>query len=236
MQRVRIPTAKELTSLDFETLFGLWLQTRGELDELVEVSNAGHREFEKRVAQLAAPRFAEWMDERMSLGGITLSELADAYAELRVLHLRNRNGKWDRRSERARVLGQAGPPKKEMGRYRRGVVKPGAIVSYRIGRALEECFRARVNLTCLQLEVVATGDAFEESWNRPPATCGIDALIAAGHFHDAIGCIGEFVGRDESVANCDIESLKTVLKCELYSLAMASAAAISAQGRNPKPL
>src|SRR5579862_7157105 len=54
-------------------------------------------------------------------------------------------------------------PKKEIGQYRRGERCPQPIVAYRIGSALES------------LRVA----------------CGLDALLAAGHWADAIALLGE---------------------------------------------
>ena len=91
------------------------------------------------------------------------SVIANAYRDLEDLRPKREGA--DRRSDRRRNPVRASAPRQDVGKWRNGQV-PGYVRAYRLGRALEQL----------------------------GAPCnGIDALIAADRWPDAIGCIGEFL-------------------------------------------
>lgn len=137
--------------------------------------------------------FGKWLDLKMTgAKRLTNLELALAYNDLRKLRPQRRDVRWA--SDAVKVH----PPKKEMSEYRRGLRSPGPIVAYRIGRALEEQFNQRWleedrdRLRRVGIEGLPhTVDG---------AASGLDALIVAGCWADAIACIGTLVGRREELS------------------------------------
>ncbi|MGA8475804.1 MAG: hypothetical protein WB681_12150 [Candidatus Cybelea sp.] len=112
-------------------------------------------------------------------------------------------------------------PKKEMAQYLKGR-RPGPIVAYRIGRSVEQICNRRF-LREYQKELSAEVAKPEHHLEQYARECGVsvdlsrivdgigvvdscsglDALIAAGHWADAIACLGEYVGDEEKMSCFD---------------------------------
>jgi hypothetical protein len=111
-----------------------------------------------------AKGFGQWLTGMLQHVKASRLELARALDSADLLKLRPKPKK-NKNDRRVRKVKRY-HPKQEVGKYCAGKMMPGAIVAYRIGAALE----------------------------RMGAPCsGLDALIMAQRWTDAIGCIGEYI-------------------------------------------
>jgi hypothetical protein len=118
-----------------------------------------------------AASFAGWLDNMMTAADIKDADLARAFDKLE--DLRSKREGYDRRRERRKDPKQKSPSKQDIGKWRRGAINrrtgkpfiPGEVAAYRLGRALE-------TLGC-------------------PCS-GLDALIAADCWPEALGCVGQY--------------------------------------------
>jgi hypothetical protein len=112
------------------------------------------------------PAFAHWLDGLMRKANVTNKVIADACNNLRILRPKD----IPTHGERYKPLAdKVTTPNKEIGQARRGRKDgkpPGPIPAYRIGRAIE---------------------------TTSNIGSGLDALVVAGHWHDAIACLGELM-------------------------------------------
>jgi hypothetical protein len=144
----------------------------------------------------------------MTAARLTNLELASAFSDLRRLRPASRDNRY------LSTAVKVHPPKKEMSEYRRGLRTPGSIVSYRIGRALENVFKEK-HLDAERAELSKLGvEVLPDTING--ACCGLDALIVAGCWADAIACVGMFVGKKEEVRWGLADHLGNTLRRELH--------------------
>jgi len=103
-----------------------------------------------------------------------------------------------------------------MAAYRNGLRVPGHIVAYRIGRALEQVLVERL----LPADRDDLANKGLDPANLPEvvsgACCGLDALIMADCWPDAIACIGEFVGKQEAIKFDWSDLFEDTLKRQLH--------------------
>jgi hypothetical protein len=173
-----------------------------ELQKEIDLSNADSAMLEEALADLESvlrpkPKFHEWLDRWLEDLDVSTYQLACAYSRLQGLRPVTAAGTFDTRWG-ARIIGaSATPAKKEMAKYRAGKKEPSPAVAYRIGRAIEEL------LYCAEPETLLTV--------YPPGICGLDAVVAAGSWRDAIGCLGVFVGKGETISIIEKAALKEIL-------------------------
>jgi hypothetical protein len=111
-----------------------------------------------------AEEFGRWLTSMLQNVRASRLELARTLDSEDLLKLRPKKNKNESDGRIRKV--KKNHPKQEVGKYCAGKMMPGAIVAYRIGAALE----------------------------RMGAPCsGLDALIMAQRWTDAIGCIGEYI-------------------------------------------
>ena len=115
------------------------------------------------------PAFAGWLDGLMREANVTNKMLADACVDLRNLRNQNAPTHGGKYKPLADVVTA---PNKEIGLARKGFFKsgkpyiPGPTLAYRIGRALE---------------------------TTSNVGSGLDALLVAGYWRNAIACLGELM-------------------------------------------
>lgn len=111
-----------------------------------------------------AKQFGQWLTGMLQHVKASRLELARMLDSEDLLKLRPKKKKNESDGRIRKV--KRNHPKQEVGKYCAGKMMPGAIVAYRIGAALE----------------------------RMGAPCsGLDALIMAQRWSDAIGCAGEYI-------------------------------------------
>lgn len=179
------------------------------LDQILKLQALKNRAVQRTFTPVSPPQFGKWLSGVLSrAGAVKPAELARIYNERAFQRLRP-NTRDARRSEKKR--GAVSLPKKEMAQYLRGRC-PGPIVSYRIGRSIEELCNNRFlkeYFEAMTAEISKPEYRFEhhvrecglvvdvtgliEGLGMQDSCSGIDALIAAGHWSEAIACIGEYI-------------------------------------------
>jgi hypothetical protein len=143
----------------------------------------------------SSPPFHEWLDAHMCVSGVRNVDLAEACNELRYLRSENVP---THGHKFAPLSERVELPKKEIGQFRDGKRLPGAEPAYRIGHALETKFQ------------------------RP--TSGLDALIIANRWPDALGCLGQFIydGVPAEISPEEEQVFKAIFANRLYGQALPS--------------
>jgi hypothetical protein len=143
--------------------------------------------------------FGRYLELHIRAGHASTAKLATVYAHHPVCRRLHRKSADSRRASHANT--KVSPPKKEIGNYRKGYKTPGPEVAYKIGRSLEILAQPDVEATFRLYREVAELTGIEvptDQITEGGATCGLDALVAAGFWADAIACLGQYVGREDT--------------------------------------